>query len=90
MNSYDLVNQFDQDWKTLNEAWQRAYTIGYSNADTHLRMSLTQCASRNLNFRSAPSNIAHVKQALGELRRIEEQMTARLDQLDGDIADSTR
>jgi hypothetical protein len=84
MDSFDLVHQFQQEYENLNRTWQASYAR-YQNAQTALVNVLNLFANRDPRFQSAHSEIARVKQALGELRLIEEKLAALLDRVDGDI-----
>ena len=86
VNSYDVVDQFQQEHDRLHSAWDAAYTR-YGTADGALASTLTAFAERDSRFesQSAHSNIARVKQALDELQQIQKQLQAALDRVDASI-----
>jgi hypothetical protein len=82
VSNYNLVGQLEQEFSALDEAWLAAHTVRYRNARGALQAVLTLFANRDPRFQSSHAEIVRVREALGELRRIEERMATLLDELD--------
>jgi len=84
MNSYDLVNEFEEKYDRLKQVWQAALG-GFQNARSALTDALSWYANRDPRFQSAHSQIVQLKQALAALHGIDDLLVALLDRLDDDI-----